>query len=289
MKEPVRHLVASTNSRLAVGAFKERVEIWNLETANRVNGFSTVLDFGGQRLGLDAAGDTCLAGAYHRFGVVAYEVANGTPRWSRADIKRVQNLSRSGDGRRVFVGVEGGSAQVVDLLDGKTIEKLRGVRRVFENAAGTARLLDRSSPIVETSSGRSFGVERTTFAILDVAFGPVSFCVSEVGGPTRCLDLDTGRELWRHQPEEGSHTLSLVFSPSAKEFVGVSRAFEKTSEQALVRLEPPGKATQLAALGRPAVAEFCLSGDALILSDGRLLDASTGKLLRSIPFAEGDA
>lgn len=77
MEESVRHLAASAGSRLAVGAFEERVEIWELKTAERVNGFSTVLDFGGERLGLDAGGDTCLAGAYHRFGVVAYETCNG--------------------------------------------------------------------------------------------------------------------------------------------------------------------------------------------------------------------
>jgi WD40 repeat protein len=287
MNESVRHLAASAGSRLAVGGFEERVEIWDLETAERVNGFSTVLEFGGQRLGLDASGNTCLAGAYHRFGVVAYDVADGTSRWSRADIKRVQYIARSGDGRHAFVGVEGGSAEVVDLRDGKTVERLRGVRRVFENATGTARLVERNSPIVETSSGRSFRVRRSTFAILDVAFGPASVCVSEAGGPTRCLDLDTGRELWRHQPAKGVHILSVVFSPSSKDFLAVSFAFERMAEHTLVRLEPSGRATRLATLGRPAVAEFCLSGDALILSDGRLFDASTGNFLRLIPFAEG--
>lgn len=287
MKEFVRHLAASAGSRLAVGAFEKRVEIWDLETAERVNGFSTVLDFGGRRLGLDAAGAACLAGAYHRFGVVAYDIADGTSRWSRADIKRVQHISCSGDGRHAFVGVEAGSAQVVDLRDGKTVERLRGVRRVFENPTGTARLLDRNSPVVETSSGRSFHVKRCTFAILDVAFGPASLCVSEAGGPTRCLELDTGRELWRHQPAEGVHIVSVAFSPSSKDFLGVSFAFERTAEQTLVRLGPSGRATRLATLGRPAVAEFCLSGDALVLSDGRLFDASTGNFLRSVPFAEG--
>jgi len=270
-----------------VGASKNNVEIWDAERSSRVGAFSTVLDFGGQRLCLDGAGSRCIAGAYNRFGVVGYDASNGNVLWSRPDIKRVQYLSRAADGGRLFVGVADGPALLIDADDGKTLEKLRGVRRVFEDAATMARLLDRTNPIVEVASGRSFPVERTTFAILDVAFGPTTFCLSESGGPTRCLDLENGREVWRYQPAHGEHVLSVTFCRSAAAFVAVSREYAGTFEHTLVHLGSGGAVRRLAALGRPAVAEFCLSGEALALADGRLFKASTGALLRTIPFVEG--
>jgi hypothetical protein len=287
MTEPVRHLATSNGPRVAVGAFEGRVEVWDISTAVRISSFPTVLDFGGQRLCLDGPGARCFAGAYHRAGVVAYDVVDGHVLWSRSDIKRVQYMSRCADGS-VFVGVENGPCQIIDPAEGKTLQTLRGVRRIVESPDGRARLLDRNQPVVELRDGRSFTVKRTTFAILDVAFGPSSVCISEASGPTRCLDLEAGHELWCHRPPQGEHLLSVAYCSSAAAFVGVSRDYERTSSHTLVRLGP-GDEIRLAELGRPAVAEFCLSGEALLLDDGRLLKASEGELIRVIPFTEGHA
>jgi len=286
MKEPVRHLAGCTATRVAVGAFEKHVEVWDVLVPRCVGAFSTVLDFGGLRLCVDAAGGRCFAGAYRRFGVVGYNVTDGQVLWSRQDIKRVQYISRSVEGH-LFVGVEDGPALLIDADDGRTLERLRGIRRVFEADAGTARLLDRSNPVVELASGRSFPVARTTTpGILDVAFGPESFCVSEAGGPTRCLDLENGREIWRYQPPQGEHLLSLAYCPSAVEFMGVSREYERTSEHALLQLGPGERLRRLTTLGRPARAEFCLSGEALVLADGRLLEASTEVCCESFPSSK---
>jgi outer membrane protein assembly factor BamB len=271
---------------VAAGAFKGQVEIWDISTAARLSSFPTVLDFGGQRLCLDGPGARCFAGAYHRAGAVAYDAADGNVVWSRSDIKRVQHMSRSADGS-LFIGVADGPCQVLDAVDGKTLEKLRGVRQVFESADGTARLLDKNIPIVELRGGRSFEVRRTTFAILDVAFGSSTLCLSEASGPTRCLDLEDGREVWRYQPPQGEHVLSIAYGPSAGAFLGVSLEYERTSSHTLVRLGSGNDFCRLATLGQPAVAEFCLSGEALLLDDGRLLTASTGELIRMVSFAEG--
>ena len=284
MHEPVRHIASSTRSWIAVAAFTELVEVWDVVAARRISAFRTSLDFGGRRLCLAPDGSRCFAGAYHRFGVAAYRSADGTRQWSRPDVKRVQYVSTSSDGRRVYVGVASGPLVILDATDGSTVERMRGVRRVFESSSTVARLLDRSTPVVEGASLKTFSVPRTTFAILDVAFGPSSVCISEAGGPTRCVELTNGREIWRHDPPPGEHLLSVAYAASAGAFVGVCCEYEKTATTFLVRFGPRGQVDRLAALGRTPEAEFCLSGEALALSDGRLFESSSGELLRIIPF-----
>jgi hypothetical protein len=149
-----------------------------------------------------------------------------------------------------------------------------------------ARLLDRGRPVVERQTGGSFERTRTTFAILDVAFGPSTVCVSEASGPTRRLGLEDGREMWLYQPRKVEHVVSIAYCASAATFVGISREYERTSEYALFHLGSGHEVRQVAALGRPTAVEFCLSGEALLLDDGRLAEAATGRLLRIIPFVE---
>ena len=286
MRERVCHLAASEGSRVAAGAFEGLVEVWDVSTPARLGSFRTVLDFGGRRLCLDRLGTRCFAGAYRQACVVAYDVADGHVIWSRSDIGRVQKMSRSTDSM-LFIGVEDGPCQIVDSADGKTLEKLHGVVQVFESPAGTARLLDRKTPVVELRGGRSFEVQRSSFAILDVAFGPSTLCLSEAAGPTRCLDLDDGREVWRYQPPQGEHVLFLTYCSSVDAFLGVSREYKRTSAYTLVHLGPGENLCHLAALGRPVVAAFCASGEAVLLDDGRLLTASTGELIRNVPLVDG--
>ena len=286
MKEPVRHLAGSAGPRVAVAAFTESVEIWDVVAVRRLSAFPTGLDFGGRRLCLLSDGSLCLTGAFHRFGVAAYRSEDGTPKWSRRDVRRVQYISTSHDDRRVYVGLASGPLVVLDTANGSTIEKISGVRRVFEGGSKQARLLDRPTPVVEVEARAPFSVPRTTFGILDVAFGPDSLCISESTGPTRCLDLTSGAEIWRYVPPRGQHLLSLAYCESAKSFVGVSCEYVETAAKFLLQFGPKGEAVPLAQLGQPVEATFCLSGEAVISSDGQLFESSTGKLLRGIPFEE---
>jgi hypothetical protein len=68
MTTAVCHSAASQGPLVAVGAFERDVELWDVQTARRVGAFSSVLDFGGRRLALDAAGTTCFSvvAGHHR-------------------------------------------------------------------------------------------------------------------------------------------------------------------------------------------------------------------------------
>ncbi len=282
MKDLVRHIAASAGPRVAIGAFEQHVEVWDMSMPSHVATFSTVLDFGGRRLCLDHEGGRCFAGAYHRYGVVGYDAIRGIPLWVRSDIKRVQYISYSAlDG--VFIGREGGSGLFIDADSGKTVEMLRGVRRVFEAPTGSIRLLDRRRPIVQCQGSRTFELARTTFAILDVAFGPATICVSEATGPTRCLALESGREVWRYDPKD-AQVVALAYCASATIFVGISRG--RNAEYTLLHLGPNDRTRTVAVLGQRAAVEFCLSGEAVLMDDGRLIESSTGGLLRNIPFVD---
>jgi outer membrane protein assembly factor BamB len=268
---------------VAVGAFKERVEIWDVVMAKRVSGFPTVLDYGGTRLCLDAKGKRCFAGAFKRKGLAAYDAGTGDVLWTRPDIKAVQYIARA-SGERVFVGVDRGPAQVLAAETGKTVEKLNGVRRAYEDARGRVRFLDKRTPVVELASGKSFSVERSTFAILDVAIGPASLCLSEAGGPVRCFDL-SGREMWRCQSPSGEHVISLFHASKTDGFFGVAFDYGDTGQLQLVRVGPNAKTNRVAVL-TGAKADVCLDGEALLQSDGQMLAVSTGKRIRRIPLDE---
>jgi hypothetical protein len=63
----VRQIAISADGRrAALGAFKEAVEIWDLNTCASVSAFKTVLDFGGQRLTIDKNGSVVVTAAYTR-------------------------------------------------------------------------------------------------------------------------------------------------------------------------------------------------------------------------------
>jgi hypothetical protein len=79
MNKPVRHIASSNRSFIAIAAFEEWVEVWDVETALRISAFRTGLDYGGERLCLAPDGSICFAGAYDRYGVAAFRSANGSP------------------------------------------------------------------------------------------------------------------------------------------------------------------------------------------------------------------
>lgn len=267
---------------MAIGGFKSAIEVWDLRRGKRLSAFASSLDFGGTRLCLDASGERCFAGSYQAGVVEAYDATSGRTVWSRSRLPHPQYLSSSASGDRVYVGVERGPARALDGATGRIVETLAGVRRVFEGHGGV-RFLDRARPVIERPGRTSLKVDRESSAILDVAIGPSSICLAEMGGPVRCLSLDSGAELWRCPLPKNEHVIAVSHCASIDAFVAVSFEYQESGNQTLIRIGPSGEATRLAALGGH-VAELCLGGEALLLSDGRLLASATGKRLRVVPL-----
>src|SRR5262245_36008461 len=224
----IRHVVpSSSTSRVVLGAFEHRVEIWDVIARRLVGTFATISDFGGSRIALSDELDLLVAGAYQRHGLVAYCPKRGVVLWARKELKKVQSLSFSTDGTRLYCGREGFPCEVIDAKSGDTVTQLRGTRTVVESPWEPIRLHDRRKPAVEDLQGKKlFSLPRLSFAFLDVAFAPGRLLVTESGGPVRCFSTQSGAELWRFLPNTGAHVLHLAYRSHDDSVVGVEWPYE---------------------------------------------------------------
>src|SRR5581483_817221 len=112
--------------------------------------------------------------------------------------------------------------------------------------------------------------ERTTFAILGVAFGPDRLSLSESTGPVRGLGTERGEELWRYASRPDRHVIRLGYSPAAAAFFAVEWPYRQGGAKRLLRLDPEsGEATSVITLERPCAKEvFCSRGATLLTTEG---------------------
>src|SRR4029079_15018889 len=90
----IRHIATSPRGNyFAAAEFKSITSIWNIDNAEKLYEFPTVLDFGGSRLAITSDGTACIAGAYHVNGIVCYALPSGNVLWQRKDLKKVQRIN----------------------------------------------------------------------------------------------------------------------------------------------------------------------------------------------------
>jgi hypothetical protein len=258
------------------------VYIWDWQAGKRVATLYTV--FEGRRVALNPAGTLCVIASWTLGGVACYSVKTGEPVWPRGDLKRVQYLTISPDGRLVYCGRDRQSCAILHLDRGKDHGQLRAVTRVYCSPFAPVWFLDLASPqraeIRMADGERVAWIERVTFAFLDAAFSPTQLCTTETGGPVRCVDTATGAELWRHVPRKGRHYLKVSFSISAGCFFGL-----EVGPMKLFRFDPQsGKPSLVHELGVINSAAFCGKGEMVVASTGALISVLTGKVIRVLRF-----
>ena len=281
----VRHIAIARDAPVAaLAAFKSRVAMWDLEALRRTIEFDTVLDFGGRRLTLSPDGSRCIAAAYIRYGLAAYDTNTGMLSWSRRDLKKPQHVTFSADGTAVYCGFDRRACHVLDARSGNTLRTIRGVRRIWTSELHAAELHDANRPMLHWRPDHSpVPIARTTFAFLDVTFGPTAMCTSESGGPVRCFD-ERGRELWRTPMRAGEHVLTLSYSSAARAFFGVAWPFQHGGQRVLCRFdELSGRRATVAIIGDCAVAAFFRHGECLLTSGGAIIDTATGRMTAQLP------
>jgi hypothetical protein len=143
------------------------------------------------------------------------------------------------------------------------------------------------------SSGKSYlichrGVEvlvpKLTFALLDAAFSATSVCITESGGPVRCIDCLTGDELWRHTPPVDSHALRLHYNRADGFFYGVVWHYEKGQFRHLVRFDSEtGQNTLVRALDSWEE-EFSEATQRLVTAGGDIIDLAGGDIVGKLAF-----
>ncbi|WP_457618860.1 hypothetical protein [Lutibacter sp.] len=281
----VRHVVSSsTGRRVLFGAFEQEIVIFDLLSGTRSETIQTTFDFGGRRLALSDEVDGVLAAAYYIHGLALYFCNTGREVWRRKDVKKVQCITLSRDGIKAYCGIEGSSLLVIDLYSGETVRKIKGAVALYDSPYDRVKFLDGTRPqVLEEDGHRRFYVERTTFAFLDVAFAPGLLCVSEAGGPVRCIDLLTGHEQWRYDPPSGTHLLSLSYCDEGYCFLGIEWSFEKGGTKRMLRLSyDEGIVLGSFDVGMPGGCTFALDGKVLVTSDGKIFDTTTGKVVAEV-------
>jgi hypothetical protein len=142
---------------------------------------------GGHRLALSDQLNGILAGAYHVHGLAFYRCSTGHEIWRLKDIKKVQVVTLSHDGRIAYCGRESLPLAVINLEKGKIVAimsvEVRGVRWWQDSPFDQIGFVDGAKPHMLAKDRRYF-VKRTTFAFLSAAFAPGLLSLSESGGPS---------------------------------------------------------------------------------------------------------
>jgi hypothetical protein len=288
----IREFASGHRTPWVCAAFNERfIEVWDLATRQQLAGFEAQFVSGAANLALHPSGTLIATGISEaRKGVIAtYELPVGNLLWERKRLSYPDRLRFSPSGEHLYGTINNGR---VDQLDARTGE----VSRVINNACDYCPGPYRNSLIVPKSGSayliggtgeyakHDFQIPKLTFAVLDVAFAPNRVFLTESGGPVRGIDCEARRELWRFDPPEGSHVLSLHWNTRDKFVRGILRQYEQGLFRQLVRFDPEdGRAERICDLDSWAEA-FVDPTNEVITSRGNIIDLSSGRIVDKLKF-----
>ena len=297
----IRHLDAPYDGPRVAGAeFLSTVYVWDLKARKRVSAFETPLDFGGRRLAISPRGDVCAVGSWTYGGLACYDADSAEVTYARGDLKQLQFVSFSPDGKRLYCGRETGPMSVLDAGTGADIAKYPYTDFAYCSPHQPIELLSRrrkGSIELRTVGGKRIAtLTRTGFKIFDVAFGTDRLCMSEAGGNyfrrdepgplLRCVETQAGAELWRYAPRRNWWIEHVAYSPRAMAFFGLERNYIRRFRDRLLRFDyDSGKVSLVARTERRSDTQvFCSRGEALLTSEGELIDVFTGVTRRAFRF-----
>lgn len=206
----VRQLVLSSNQEnIVIASFEKQIKIMNLENYRIGKTITTNYDFGGKRCNFSDQLSLVISAAYIRYGLVCYSLDNKVV-WDRKDIKKVQTIEISNNGLFAYCGIEGSSLLVIDLKNGSTIDKIKGVKRAFiPPKCNLVFLESRKLEVCTEDREILLTIKPQTFGMLDVVCNQSIVIVSEATGNVRCFDINKKELLWTYFPTQGSHIQRL--------------------------------------------------------------------------------
>lgn len=281
----IRHVsVCDERSLIAAALFESTVQIWNWDKAQQIGEFETVLDFGGRRLSLAVGGTICVTGSWGH-GLAAYSIPNGECLWRRPDLTKIQLLTTSASGQEIYCGFDKGPVAVVDGSTGAVSRTVRNALRLFSSRITRYELLqerDRYRIMGEHESD----IRAKSFTLHDAALSPDRVCLSEPDVGIRCIDVESGTQLWHHPDLWTDH---LALATKDFNFYCVAMMHTPPHDCSLVRLAPNLiECDQLAFLGPCWEAAFSPSGNVLVTMRGEVYETCTGRLLTQLDFPQCD-
>ena len=313
----IRHLAITDKSPIVAAAlFEKTVQIWSWKTGRQLGEFETMLDFGGTRLALTPDGSACIVGGWSQRGrgprgLGAYSVPDGKLLWNRDEIRHIQHVTVSGDGKEIYCGVEGTSAYVLDAATGETLSRVRGATAIIGSHCTSHTLIVRKQPdpVKPRSDPESTRPNRPgyllrgpsqiqipahSFALLDAAFSPNVICISEpndvlhprenIGG-VRFYDLATGDQLCYLD----LGTNRVAYNSADRRFYCVAVTSVDPNNRSLVRLAGNIlQCDQVLILENCWEAAFSPSGQRLVTVHGDVYETATGAQISSLEFPQLD-
>jgi WD40 repeat protein len=282
----IRHLAASRDgSVVAAAEFKSLVHLWDLNSLSWLRTFNTTLDFGGRRLAVSPDGSLVAAGAYRRHGIAVYRASDGSELWRRKDLKKVQRLEFSNDGRRLFCCFDDKACESLDSSNGASGVTLRGARNIWVSKIGSARLIECAKNYIIEDDTRRFAIPMMSFAALSAAFSRSQVCLSEAGGSVRVYSLSSATMLWQYDPPKGTHFLRVTCMENIDEFAGVSWAFNGGGGYMLHRFNrDTGESARVADAPDAYECVFFRNGTRLLTASGAVINVTSGDLEATIDF-----
>jgi WD40 repeat protein len=291
----ISELAASKKSTLIAAAFGEKtVQVWDLRSQKAICEFATVFLMGARNLALAPDAGilvTGLSGA--RGAVAAYEVPSGKKLWDRKRLVYPSMLEFDSTGQSIFCTVNDCRRLLrLEVGSGTTLEEIKGISRQIDGTYGaTLTVPSRKSKKTYrlTAGDHSFDVLPLSFGLLDVTFSPHSVCLTEAGGPVRCMSCDDGKLQWTFNPGTDSHVLRVYYSPRLNTFFGVLMNFKtKRTPTRLVRFDvTSGVCEQLCDLDWDAwEVAFLAVSDQLVTTSGEIRNLSDGVLVGRLAFPQ---
>lgn len=289
----IRELAAARNAPRVAAAFVERtIQIWDLCKSACLSEFDTVYDFGGgHRSALNPTGETCVAAGWikgARGGVACYDALTGVPLWHRTDIRQTRFVNFSCSGDALWVGVNAGRFQKLDAGTGATVDHHVGVGEVFESPHSNLLLLATRNRGYVLRGEKDIRIPHLSFGLLDVAFSPDRLCLTEAGGPVRCLDCQSGVEVWRYEPPRDTHILRLGYRPADRSFYGVQWEYQHGTSRTLFQFAGHASRYEELCQLRSCYEEFCENGDVLVTSEGDVISVADGTIINKLTFPQKD-
>jgi hypothetical protein len=282
----IRELSASKEPRrIAAAFFEDTVQIWDLDSRERVNELSTVFCGGARALALAPSARVLAVGRSGDTGNVAgYDAQSGRVLWQRR-VAYPSFLRFQPSGESLVCSSNEGLALRLDVNSGETLEVFKGLKRVIEGPYGDR--LDvppRDAPFRLLSRRREIEILQCGIGLLDAQFSPEAVCLAEARGPVRCVGCSGGGEQWRFDPGASRHVLRLHYSEGINAFFGILRGLVKDEGRYLLRFDArDGTCEQICKL-ESWEQVFIESSDQIVTASGEIRELSDGALVGRLPF-----
>lgn len=269
------------------------IHIWDIQNRKKLYEIGIPGQFGGTSFAVSNDGSFIVLGSYYAWGCAAFSIDQGRFLWHRKDLKRFYNLSISNDNKIISGGFLNKAAIQLNAKNGETKEKFRGLKEFYTSPYSAAEVRVYNDIRLVNSGNIISKFQPTSFAILDMAFSPKQFTVSESSSIVRCFSIENASEqLWSFKPNKDCHLIALGYNEKKNCFIGVEYEYDTPNNKKrkswldLVHFDTKGSISFRAPIGSDRRLAICGRGSRLINALGQIYDTSTADLLFEFGFPQ---